>query len=93
MLVYTAQDYKSALNLISEKGIDVVSLNLDYNKENSFNVLKQLKENISEQDTPLIVTSVQATNKAKKKALEIGADLFVEKPIPRDFLLKKLKQH
>lgn len=91
VLVYTAQDYKSALNLISEKGIDVVSLNLDYNKENSFNVLKQLKENISEQDTPLIVTSVQATNKAKKKALEIGADLFVEKPIPRDFFIEKIK--
>lgn len=91
VLVYTAEDYQTALQTIASKNIDVISLNLDHNKDTSLNVLKQLKAHEHSGEIPVIATSVQATKKSRNSALDSGADLFVEKPIPREYFIEKIK--
>lgn len=91
VMVFTAHDYQSALKTINSKDIDVVSLNLDFNKQNSIALLKQLKASVSKSGIPFITTSVQTSAKFRKEALENGADLFVEQPVPRDFFIEKIK--
>ncbi|MDB2447319.1 response regulator [bacterium] len=90
VIVYTAHDYPSALKTITAKDIDIVSLNLDFQGQNSIDIIKQLKSNVPK-SIPFIVTSVQTSAKIQKAALKNGADLFVEQPVPREFFIEKIK--
>lgn len=91
VLVYLAHDFKGALETIHTKPVDVVSINLDYNTDHSFETIKQLK-NLEGFTFPVIATSIQSSRSLQKQAINNGADLFVEKPIPRDFFIEKIKQ-
>ena len=91
ILVYTAHDYNSTIKTIDAKDIDVVSINLDSQSQDTKNLLKQTKNHVSKQGVFIIATSVQTSAKAKKEALNNGADLFVEQPVPREFFIEKIK--
>ena len=41
---------------------------------------------------PVVLTSVRTSARVRTVALEAGADLFVEQPLPRQYFIEKLKQ-
>lgn len=92
ILVYTAHDFQSAIKAINSKDIDVVTLNLDSQPSNSCALIKQLKHNVPKSGIPFLVTSVQTNAKIKRDALQSGADLFIEQPLPRNFFIEKIKE-
>lgn len=91
IFVQTAHDYSTAIDALKKKSIDVISFNLDSTKENAYTIIRGLKAYSSEKNIPLIVTSIQNNKRTQKQALDSGADIFVEQPIPRDFFIEKIK--
>ena len=88
--VYTAQDAQSIQETIKNKEIEIILLNYDYLDDKLPMICKSIKTIEEFKDIPIIVTSVQ-TN-AQKIADACGANLFVNQPIPRSYLIEKIKE-
>lgn len=67
---------------------DLVILDLIMPGMHGFGVCKQLRENPSFDKTTIIITSAKSYKPDIDKALELGADAYVVKPVEFDELLK-----
>ena len=78
--------------LANDDKIDLIVINMDYKAVDAVNVTKHLKAQEEYRNIPVVITSVQTAAKVRNAALEAGADLFVEQPLPRQYFVEKLKQ-
>lgn len=92
VFVRPAANYEEAERLLSTESIDIVVINNDYARVDAVQVTKHLKSTEAWKSIPVVVTSVQTAAKVRNAALEAGADLFVEQPLPRQYFIEKLKQ-
>ncbi len=90
--VKPAANYDEARKLLAAEKIDLIVVNMDYAAINATQIAKHLKSQEAYAAIPIVLTSVQTTAKVRNSALEAGADLFVEQPLPRQYFIEKLKQ-
>lgn len=87
---YEARDGREGLNLIYNKDIDLIILDLMMPEMDGFEVLKEIKQKEYFNLIPIIVNSAMNELDAIKKALLLGADNFFAKPLNSheiDFIL------
>lgn len=77
--------------LLAEK-IDLIVINMDFKPIDAPTIAKHLKAQAAFKDIPIVLTSVRTSAKVRNAALDSGADLFVEQPLPREYFIEKLKQ-
>lgn len=92
ILVRPAASFDEANKLLKAEKIDLIVINMDYKPVDSVNVTKHLKSQEAYAAIPIVLTSVQTAAKVRNSALDAGADLFVEQPLPRQYFVEKLKQ-
>lgn len=93
VFVRPAANYEECSRLLKkEEQIDLIVINMDYKAVDAVNVTKHLKAQERFRTIPVVITSVQTAAKVRNAALEAGADLFVEQPLPRQYFVEKLKQ-
>jgi len=64
------------------KNYDIIIMDIALKGEkNGFELIKEIKEDESYAGTPIICLTANAQNKARHMALEVGADLFLTKPV------------
>lgn len=90
--VRAAANYDEACKYLQAEKIDLVVINMDYRPVDSCQICKHLKAQAETQLIPVVLTSVQTSAKVRNSALDAGADLFVEQPLPRQYFIEKLKQ-
>jgi DNA-binding response OmpR family regulator len=90
--VRCAANYEEAQKLLRAEKIDLVVINMDYRAVDAVQVVRHLKAQDEWKETPMVLTSVQTAARVRNSALEAGADLFVEQPLPRQYFIEKLKQ-
>jgi CheY-like chemotaxis protein len=91
--VRPAANYEECSRLLaSGEKIDLIVINMDYKAVDAVNVTKHLKMQEAFRSIPIVITSVQTAAKVRNAALDAGADLFVEQPLPRQYFVEKLKQ-
>lgn len=90
--VRPAANYDEARKLLAAEKIDLIVINMDYGAINATEIAKHLKSQADYAAIPIVLTSVQTTAKVRNSALDAGADLFVEQPLPRQYFIEKLKQ-
>jgi DNA-binding response OmpR family regulator len=90
--VRPAANYEEAARTLRAEKIDLVVINADYKPIDANQITKHLKMQDEFKAIPVVITSVQTTAKVRNSALEAGADLFVEQPLPRQYFIEKLKQ-
>jgi DNA-binding NtrC family response regulator len=86
-------DGDSALSLISEEEPEVMILDLRMPGVDGFDVLRQVKEKRPEVE--VIILTKRGTESEKKRARELGAFAFLDKPVDIDRLndtLRKAKE-
>ena len=88
--VKVVEDYKKLMNLLSEEMFDIIMINLDYDKINGIELCKYLKNNEDTKHIPIVLSSIKSSK--YKPAIGAGADLFVEQPIPRPYMIEKIKK-
>ena len=87
--VITAGNGEEALKKIDE-GPDAIILDIMMPVMDGFEVLRILKENKATKDIPVIILTVKGDNATEKKALDMGADEFIEKPFNLSRLAEKV---
>ena len=76
--------------LIVEKGIDLVLLDMLISGVNGTDVCEKLRENEETKDTPVLMMS--ALHDAGKKCREAGANDFIAKPFEMEDLIEKINE-
>ena len=89
--VLTAAGGAQALALIAEHSLDLVLLDLLMPELDGFEVLQQLKADVATQRLPVIVVTAHDNQAERLRALELGADDLLTKPIDRAELLVRIK--
>ena len=92
VLVKAAANFEEANGYLENGNIDLIVINMDYGGVDAPVVTKHFKSQGDYTEIPVVVTSVQTAAKVRKAALEAGADLFVEQPLPRQYFIEKLKK-
>lgn len=87
----TAYDGEEALDKIQTNRPDLVLLDLMMPKISGFEICKQIKHNKDTQFIPVIVITALQELDDKLKAIELGADDFLVKPINRLELITRIK--
>ncbi len=89
--VLSADNFSEATSIMKKNKVDIISVNLDCAHFNTLQTCRYFKENAETKALPIIGTSVRASAKLRKDALEHGVDLFIEQPIPRPYFIEKIK--
>jgi len=89
--IITAQSGSEALNKIINDKPDIVLLDIMMPQINGYDVCKSIKENDATRFIPVVMCTALSGSEAKVKAIEIGADDFLTKPINREELYARIK--
>ena len=91
VVVRPASSWDEAEKLLLTGSIDVLVINLDYHKVDGVQIIRHVRNTEKFAKVAVVVTSVQASARGRSGAIQAGADLFVEQPVPRHFFIEKLK--
>lgn len=92
IMVRQVSSFAEAEETINSEEIDLIVINLDYEKVDALAICKHFKSDKNYKDIPLVLTSVQTSASVRKSSTAAGADLFVEQPLPRQYFIEKLKK-
>jgi YesN/AraC family two-component response regulator len=86
--VYSAADGAEGIAKVEKVGPQVVITDLMMGDTDGFSVCRTLRGSLKSSHIPVIVLSGDSDSKVK--ALESGANVFIEKPFEMDYLLKQI---
>ena len=86
--VIKASDGKAALQLFNEQGPDLVLLDINMPGANGFDVCARIRE---QSTVPVMMLTVRGEEEDLVKALELGADDYVNKPFSPRTLIARVK--
>lgn len=89
--VRPASSWDEVEKFLAKDAIDVLVINLDYHTVNGIQIIRHVRSMPEFVELPVVVTSVQSAARVRTAAIDAGADLFVEQPLPRQFFIEKLK--
>ena len=84
-------DSAEAFNIISNKKPDIVLLDLVMPEVNGFEILQEIRNDERLCFTPVIILTSSTDSATKLKALELGANDFLAKPVDPSELALRLK--
>lgn len=85
--ILTAESGAQALEMIKENHIDLVLLDLMMPQMNGYEVLNAIKKNPETKDIKVVILSALSDPLTKEKAMSMGADDILSKPIVRQRLI------
>lgn len=86
--VLDVQSGEEALELLRERTVDLILLDLNMAGMGGLDTCRAIRAGW---DVPIIVVSVQESDKDKVEALDAGADDFVSKPFSFDELMARIR--
>lgn len=86
-----AEDGEKAIEMASSKNFDLMVLDLGLPIKDGFTVLRELRN--SQIKFPVIVVTARSDEEDKVKAMNSGANDFITKPFPFQYLLSRIKEH
>ena len=89
--VVCAYDGEQALSLLANKAFDIVLLDIMMPKKNGWDTLKEIRNNLSVKDIPIIMVTAVSDPKKMVTALKMGADDYVVKPFALPNLLARIE--
>ncbi|HXX93163.1 MAG TPA: response regulator [Planctomycetota bacterium] len=84
--VYEARTAAQALEILEEREISLIVLDLILPDTDGRNFLVRLRERLATAALPVIVLTVKRASQAKAECLALGADDFIEKPAGKEAL-------
>ena len=90
--VLTAGDGADALEIIADKPPDLILLDINMPKVDGFQVVKRVRADKKTEFIPIImITALRDTHENRIKAVEAGADDFIEKPFNSFEVMARIK--
>jgi DNA-binding response OmpR family regulator len=88
-----AQNGRDGIRLAQKEEFDLVILDVNLPEKNGFEVCAWLKQDFRFSRTPIIFTSGDWNEENRRRALELGAADFIDKPLDAPFFLQKIFSH
>lgn len=89
----TAEDGQSGLDIALQERPDLILLDLSLPKKSGWDVCAELKESLGSEVMPIVALTAHAIKGDREKALQIGFDDYVTKPIDEDLLFDTIEKH
>lgn len=89
--VVTAFDGEEALTRVRDSNPDVLLLDLMLPKLNGFDVLKEVRQNITDKWRPVIIISAKTELDSVKECYNLEADLYLTKPCNFENILRGIE--
>lgn len=90
--VLTANSAAEAFEQVKSHRFDLIILDVVLPDRSGFEICRELKEDTSTMQVPVIMCSTKGTEMDKFWGLKQGADAYLAKPIDQDELLKAVNQ-
>jgi two-component system chemotaxis response regulator CheY len=91
--VIEATDGVDALKKLSQEKIDIILSDINMPVMDGLKLVSLVKNNPSYKNIPVIMITTEGAEEDKKKALAMGADDYLPKPIQTQELLKLVKKY
>lgn len=85
-IVKVATTYSKAVDILKETDPDIIVMEATLPNEDGFSFLSHIR---NETSAAIIVLTMKKSESAMKKALEMGADDYIIKPIKNDVMVTK----
>ncbi len=95
-LIYKASNGIQALEVLKKEPIDLVISDVMMPEMDGYKLCEQIKSNLATSHIPVVLLTAKNNINAKITGLEMGADVYLEKPFSMEFLylqIKNLLQH
>jgi CheY-like chemotaxis protein len=90
--VLTASDGKTGLEMVHRRRPDVVLLDINLPDIDGGDVLRAIRGDAQVEDTPVIVLTADATERQRTRMKELGADLYLTKPLRPTALIQAVER-
>lgn len=88
--ILRAGDGKEALELLEKELVNLIVSDVMMPEVDGFQLCKQIKSRIEFSHIPIILLTAKNTIQAKVEGLELGADVYIEKPFSKEHLLAQI---
>ncbi|KEO71928.1 hypothetical protein EL17_20645 [Anditalea andensis] len=89
--IYKVENGQEALALLDEKPIDLIISDVMMPVINGYELCKEVKGKIEYSHIPVILLTAKQNLQSKIEGLEMGADVYIEKPFSIDYLTLQIK--
>ena len=89
----TAEDGQAGVDLAIGEKPDLILLDLSLPKKSGWEVCEEVKKTLGDAVMPIIALTAHAIKGDREKALRIGFDDYVTKPIDEDLLFETIERH
>ena len=86
--IFQATTFQEAKAVLEGQDISVIVVNYDFKEVDPVTICSHFKQTYA--DKPVVLTSVQSVPKKILKD-QMGPDLFIEQPIPRQYFIEKVR--
>ncbi len=90
--VLTAKSAEEAFEQVKNHRFDLIILDVVLPDRSGFEICRELKEDATTQQVPVIICSTKGTEMDKFWGLKQGADAYLAKPIDQDELMQAVNQ-
>lgn len=90
--VVEAKDGVDALNKLSSGFFDLILADINMPVMDGLKLISLLRSDPKYKKTPIIIITTEGAEEDRKRALEMGADAYLTKPIHTQELLKKVSE-
>ena len=90
--VLTAKSAEEAFDQVKNHKFDLIILDVVLPDRSGFEICRELKEDESTQQVPVIICSTKGSDMDKFWGMKQGADAYIAKPINQDELLKTVNR-
>ena len=90
-IVDTAVDGVDAIEKFGEKMYDLVVTDLEMPRMHGYELIAEIRAGQTAGDVPIVVMTSRAGDKHYEKAMQIGADDYIVKPVDEETLLKSVR--
>lgn len=91
-LVEEAVNGRHLFEILTEKEVNMIILDLFLTSEHGFHIIRRLKEHPDYKKIPIIVASPERRRESIEEVINAGVVDYLIKPMPTDFLVKRVKR-
>src|SRR5262249_16698179 len=90
--VLTAADGRAARHILDSTPCDLVLLDLHMPIEDGFSLIAHVRTSPTARRVPIVVISGSTTGQGARRSLELGANIFIQKPTDSESLIREVNR-